>query len=52
MDYVEFYRSGGCTIIESNISQERADELKPEIETFNRENSSGNCYRGIMGEGQ
>jgi hypothetical protein len=47
-DYVEFYRGGGCKIIENGFDQNHALELVPEIERFNRENSSGLCYRMIM----
>lgn len=47
-DYVEFTRGGGCRIIESDISQDRAEQLVPEIEQFNKENSTGTYYRSIM----
>ena len=49
IDYCEFQRGGyKCTIIESDITEARAEELADEIKAFNEDNSSGLYYRCIV----
>lgn len=49
MNYCQFKRgTGKCMILESGISETRADELADEIKTFNEDNSSGLYYRCIV----
>jgi hypothetical protein len=48
-NYCEFQRgSCKCSIIESDITESRAEELADEIKTFNEDNASGLYYRCIV----
>lgn len=49
LNYCEYERgSCKCRIIESDITEARADELADEIASFNTDNNSGLYYRCIV----